>query len=62
MNNRAKHIDIWFHFTQEALSNKSIGLFYSFSNSMVADMVTKALARLKHARLRDECWLHLLDI
>jgi hypothetical protein len=44
---RPKHIDIQFHFTRSVIESGEIELEYCSTSMMVADMMTKALARVK---------------
>lgn len=62
VNKRTKHIDIRFHFTREALRDKAVQLQYCSTEDMVADMLTKALGRVKLARFRGDCGLLPLDL
>src|SRR4030095_1925087 len=45
---RTKHIDIQYHFVRECVENKRIRLEYCPTSDMVADELTKALARDRH--------------
>jgi hypothetical protein len=47
---RAKHIDIRFHFIRHALLNDSISIHYIPTSDNPADALTKALPPLKHQR------------
>jgi hypothetical protein len=44
---RSKHIDIQFHFTRSVIESGEIELEYCPNSMMIADMMTKALARVK---------------
>ena len=48
---RTKHIDIQYHFIRECVQNNKIALTYCPTADMVADGMTKALAREKHLDL-----------
>ena len=48
---RTKHIDIRFHFTRERVQAGDVIVEYCPTDDMVADVLTKALAREKHAKL-----------
>jgi hypothetical protein len=48
---RTKHIDIRFHFTRERVQAGDVSVEYCPTEDMVADVLTKALAREKHAKL-----------
>lgn len=62
VNKRTKHIDIRFHFTREALRDKSIVLLYCPTDSMTADMLNKPLGRVKHQRFRRMSGVQHLDL
>ena len=49
-HSRAKHIDIRYHFVRERIASKDIRLVYIPTRDMVADIMTKALARPAHDR------------
>ena len=50
-HSRTKHIDVQYHFIQEKLETGVIELKYCQSEHIVADVLTKALARDRHQRL-----------
>jgi hypothetical protein len=45
---RSKRVDIRFHFTGELVESKEIIISYLQTDSMLADIFTKSLARCKH--------------
>lgn len=47
---RSKHIDIRFHFTRELVEKNEIKIVYLRTDSMLADILTKALPKIKHER------------
>jgi len=47
-HDRTKHVRIKFNFVREAVQNKTIKLLYQASENMVADILTKSLARERH--------------
>jgi hypothetical protein len=47
-HSRTKHIDIQHHFIREKLESGEIGLKYCPTQDMVADVLTKALAKEQH--------------
>ena len=49
---RAKHIDIKYHYIQEQVEKNVVTLKYCPTNNMVADVLTKGLAREKHEKFR----------
>jgi len=49
---RTKHIDIKYHFIRDAISEKKIQLDYCPTNEMIADILTKSLARPQFEKLR----------
>jgi len=48
---RTKHIDIQHHFVREKVESKEVELAYMSTDDMVADALTKPLARPKFAKL-----------
>ena len=49
---RAKHIGIKFHYIREQVERGALALKYCPSNEMIADMLTKRLARDQFYKLR----------
>ena len=47
VNRRTKHIDVRYHYSRQAVSDKLVTLKYCPTERMVADMLTKALGRVK---------------
>ena len=56
---RSKHIDIQHHFVREKVESDVIALQYIPTERMVADVLTKALAKPRHEDLRQEMGLTL---
>ena len=52
-HSRTKHIDIRHHFIRDSVEVGDIELQYCATNDMVADVLTKALARDKHEQHND---------
>ena len=52
-HSRTKHIDIRHHFIRDSVEVGDIELQYCATNDMVADVLTKALARDKHDQHTD---------
>ena len=50
-HSQTKHIDMQYHFLREKLETGVIELKYCPTKHMVADVLTKALARDRHQRL-----------
>ena len=55
---RSKHIDIQHHFVREKIESKEIEISYMATDEMIADALTKPLARPKFAKLINEMGLH----
>jgi hypothetical protein len=55
-----KHIDIQHHFIREKLESGEIGLKYCPTQDMVADVLTKALAKERHQNLTRSMGLGVL--
>ena len=53
-HSKTKHIDIQYHFIREKLEEGVIALKYCRTQDMVADLLTKALAKDRHETLRGE--------
>ena len=60
-HSRTKHIDIQHHFIRERLESGEISLRYCPTQEMVADVLTKALARERHQKLRRDMGLLEID-
>ena len=59
INRRNKHIDISYHFTRDAVERKLVDLGYTTTETMVADLMTKPLGRIKFERLRGLCGIRI---
>jgi hypothetical protein len=51
---RTKHIDIRHHFIRDKLEDGTINVIYCPTNDMLADILTKGLAKPKHEHFRSE--------
>jgi hypothetical protein len=60
-HSHTKHIDIQHHFIREKLESGEIGLKYCATQDMVADVLTKALAKERHQNLTRSMGLGVLD-
>ncbi|RXW11527.1 hypothetical protein EST38_g14328 [Candolleomyces aberdarensis] len=49
---RTKHIDIHFHFIRQTITSRDLQLVYCPTDAMVADIMTKQLARVKFTKFR----------
>ncbi|RXW11322.1 hypothetical protein EST38_g14534, partial [Candolleomyces aberdarensis] len=49
---RTKHIDIHFHFVRQTITSRDLQLVYCPTDNMVADIMTKQLARVKFTKFR----------
>ena len=54
-----KHIDVWYHFIQDCIANRSINLKLIGTNNMAADLLTKSLVWVKHDHF---CWMLGMEI
>ena len=50
-HSRTKHIDITFHFIRERISSNEIKVVYCESESMLADIMTKGLSKIRFEKL-----------
>ena len=50
---RVKHINIKYHFIREQVRDNIIKLVYCETSEMIADMLTKALGRIKFEKFRE---------
>ena len=60
-HSRTKHIDVQHHFIREKVEEEVIELRYCPTQEMVADVLTKALARDKHEAMRSAMRLEVFD-
>jgi len=51
-HSKTKHIDVSYHFTREAVTNGQIKLEYCHTKNMIADILTKPLAKIQFEHLR----------
>ena len=58
---RTKHIDIQCHFIRDKLENQEICLKYCPMENMIADMLTKPLAKDRHQLLTKAMGLEVLE-
>lgn len=61
-HSRTKHIDVQHHFICEKIKDKVIELEYCPIEHMVADVLTKGLAKVKHERFVEKMGLNNFDI
>ena len=52
-HNRTKHIDISYHFTRERVLSNELSVEYCHTGDMLADTMTKGLARVQFEKFRD---------
>src|SRR5579875_989961 len=50
-HSRTNHIDVQHHFIREKLEDGEVSLWYCPTEDMVADVLTKALAKMRHEKL-----------
>jgi hypothetical protein len=60
-HSRTKHIDIQHHFIREKLETEEICLSYCPMEHMIADVLTKALAKDRHHSLSKAMGLEIYD-
>ena len=60
-HSRTKHINVQHHFIREKLENQEICLKYCPTEDMIADMLTKPLAKDKHQTLTKAMGLEAFD-
>ncbi len=51
-HSRTKHIDIKYHYVRDVTEKKNIEIVYCPTERMVADILTKALLKLRFEELR----------
>ena len=51
-HSRTKHVDIKYHFIREAVERKDVNIVYCPTNMMIADTLTKGLAKERFQELR----------
>ena len=57
LHERSKHIDVCYHFIRDLKKNSKIDVEYIPTNDMVADGMTKPLARVAFDKFRDQLGL-----
>ena len=57
-HNRTKHIDICHHFVPERVVSNEIQVIYCPTGDMIADIMTKGLAKLSFEKLRNLLGVH----
>jgi len=50
LHKRSKHIDIAYHYTRELVEKGEIKVVYLSTEFMIADILTKALPKIKHEK------------
>ena len=50
---RSKHIDVRYHFVREQISRNTVEVQYCPTGDMTADIFTKALGSIKHAKFME---------
>ena len=58
---RTRHIDIRYHFIRDFVQDGTIKVVYCVTKNMLADILTKALPRPQHARLRNKVMTDVLQ-
>ena len=57
---RTKHIDIAYHFIRERVSSQEIVVSYCPTNDMIADVMTKAVPRVKFEKFRSSLGVYVV--
>lgn len=57
ISNRTKHVQIRFHYIKELINNNCINVEFCPSEEMIADVLTKALDRIKFVKFREKLGL-----
>jgi hypothetical protein len=53
-HSRSKHIDIKYHFIKEKINDKTINIEFVSTDDMIADILTKAVSRIKHYKALEQ--------
>jgi hypothetical protein len=53
-----KHIDTHFHFVRETVNNNILSISYCPTDEMIADILTKSLARFKFEKFHSLLGIH----
>lgn len=59
--NRTRYIDIRYHFIRDYVEDKTIKLHYCETKRMLADILTKAIPKPQHDRLRQQVMTDILN-
>jgi hypothetical protein len=51
-HNRSKHIDVWYHYLRECIKEGLINVVYTVTDEQLADLLTKALGRVRFLEQR----------
>ena len=60
-HSNTKHIDVQHHFIREKLKNQEICLKYCPTEDMIAEVLTKPLAKVRHQTLTNAMGLEAFD-
>ena len=58
LHGRTKHIELQHHFIRELFQKQEIELIYCSTEEQVADIFTKALAKIKFCKFREMLGIH----
>ena len=50
---QTKHIDVQYHFMRDSMENERVKLKYCLTKEMIADALTKSLARVRHQEMME---------
>ena len=56
-SDRSKHIDVRYHYVREQVQKKAVEIQYCPTEDMIADIMTKALGSIKHAKFMQDLGL-----
>ena len=58
---RTRYLDVRYHFIRDYVEDRTIALYYCETSKMLADILTKAIPRPQHDRLRQRVMTDVLS-